>query len=1346
VPQPPLLPPPLATRPPAATIAAATAASSTAVANGQTRGASASVASGHASSNSISSLPVPPLLRTWHAFALKTLHRRATTITLDLLTCSLSFDKTLGFGERHRAFGLAHLADIIQGGAAGGAAGSAASGSSGSSGDSTVNVVFHTPQNSHSDGTVPSTLLQVPAGIFEEDDDPASTSAAPGDDDGDGAPVTLASQTQVAAAINAPGPAGVGSSNWRGDVSVYKKCLQFASAAEAAEFVDLVMSVRLTGASVGVLAASGASGATLRGNPAVQLFLELDVARRGAISLPVLRQGLQRVVVGEMGAEAAQKASVPTTEGTILHPWVVQLTAGAAGSGLMRSCTLSRFLILYGRLLTLFHTPSAATSLLNGSSVAGAFRSGLGLGRLSPHMPSDFVPVQPPQPPKLLEGEELLEQQPRAWLLVEAGARGGNSSSGDAASSGAGAGNGATNSSGSGLSGVCTRVRGCFFLTDYRLIFMPYDHHHAVPEDDDAADADKEDAQFIELPLGTLSRVEQPPKKELEALSSFLLSFHSKDILRVLHVGFDAPKAWVDLLAKMVSALAFPRDKDQTKLFAFTHRAKRGNKEAAQSLPPERDGWNLFDPLREYARLGLVTDSGKEVPGRHFRLSYFNLSYEACPSYPRVLCLPSSVTDEQLTLVAKFRSSGRLPAVVWRHPRTGASLSRCSQPLAGMRGKRCLADEQLIAALRLANPHNPSGLYVMDARPYKAAVGNAIMGKGVENASDYPGIQIHFLGIENIHAIRNSHVKLADVLVSKSSSAEAAAAAGAAAVAAASQSGQSSSSTSVAGGTSAAAAASAFAEDLMYLPKLHASNWLGFVRLILASSVRMVSMLAEEGVSVLVHCSDGWDRTSQLCSLVELMLDPFYRTRAGFAVLVEKEWLSFGHQFALRHGHADPDYTHEQRAPIFLQWLDCVWQVWRQHPSHFEFTEAYLLALVDAVHSCRFGTFLFNSERERHAASLNRKTVSVWTHLIDPANAHLYLNSARVNGEAMAYRACGSSSEVPPVIPSTAAKHMLVWEANYLRFEQGGPKRPLPRTVHMAAGAAGVAEESEKEKELQRYHALRAKLKQMGLSLPELDPEPAGVAVAASGPGVTVAAGSVVSPQQPSTPSPVVQQQPASSSAGVGIVPNPAPFHPAHRHTPSLSPSSSSASSSSAGATGPPSPVSSNSATPAFPRPRHVSLHMSSAPSAALAGTQPVTPTAAAAPTTATAEAAISPSSSSSDATARKPPPGRAPPSRPPPAAPSASPSSSAAVAPARESSSSPAPISVVTSLGNGVRMHIASPAASSSPSPSPAAVASSSATSSPSPTPSPGPAGGGGAGTPTSKGKLRPELLGAFK
>ena len=69
-------------------------------------------------------------------------------------------------------------------------------------------------------------------------------------------------------------------------------------------------------------------------------------------------------------------------------------------------------------------------------------------------------------------------------------------------------------------------------------------------------------------------------------------------------------------------------------------------------------------------------------------------------------------------------------------------------------------------------------------------------------------------------------------------------------------------------------------------------------QLVLTGAIQVADQVSSGKSSVLVHCSDGWDRTAQLTSLAMLMLDSFYRTIEGFEILVQKEWISFGHKFA----------------------------------------------------------------------------------------------------------------------------------------------------------------------------------------------------------------------------------------------------------------------------------------------------------------------------------------------------------------------------------------------------------------------------------------------------------------
>ena len=96
-----------------------------------------------------------------------------------------------------------------------------------------------------------------------------------------------------------------------------------------------------------------------------------------------------------------------------------------------------------------------------------------------------------------------------------------------------------------------------------------------------------------------------------------------------------------------------------------------------------------------------------------------------------------------------------------------------------------------------------------------------------------------------------------------------------------------------------------------------------------------------------------------------LMMDKYYRTLKGFEVLVEKEWLSFGHRFGVRMGHGSDKHSCQDRSPIFLQFLDAVFQILQQNSKVFEFNEKFLLAIVQNMYTCQFGTFLYSNEKER---------------------------------------------------------------------------------------------------------------------------------------------------------------------------------------------------------------------------------------------------------------------------------------------------------------------------------------------------------------------------------------------
>jgi hypothetical protein len=427
----------------------------------------------------------------------------------------------------------------------------------------------------------------------------------------------------------------------------------------------------------------------------------------------------------------------------------------------------------------------------------------------------------------------------------------------------------------------------------------------------------------------------------------------------------------------------------------------------------------VYNPRTEFARQGVGSRT------RAWRFTDINRDYNFSPTYPAKLVVPTRISDSVLAYAAKYRSKARIPALSYLHWANQASITRSSQPMVGIKGNRSAQDERLVECIFTSHQSPESGgssqltpsasssnltalpasqVYgatctnlIIDARPTTNAMANVAKGAGTENMDHYRWAEKAYLGIDNIHVMRNSLKTIVETL--------------------------------------AEASAGGMPVDR---DRLRKSGWLKHLTAILDGSVMIVKNIHINSSHVLIHCSDGWDRTSQLSAVAQLCLDPYYRTLDGFRVLVEKDWLSFGHMFQHRSGHlssaklftatpdnidamddeSDDDFgiavkgaqaffasmskqftssSHlKEISPVFHQFLDCVRQIQRQFPDRFEFNEDYLLDLHFHLYACQFGTFLFDNERQRRVPLSGKpyvdRTVSAWEWFDLPAQRASYLN------------------------------------------------------------------------------------------------------------------------------------------------------------------------------------------------------------------------------------------------------------------------------------------------------------------------------------------------------------------
>ncbi|CAG0919360.1 unnamed protein product [Notodromas monacha] len=322
-----------------------------------------------------------------------------------------------------------------------------------------------------------------------------------------------------------------------------------------------------------------------------------------------------------------------------------------------------------------------------------------------------------------------------------------------------------------------------------------------------------------------------------------------------------------------------------------------------------------------------------------WRVSYVNEHFQVCYSLPKYLIVPQSCPDIDLSYAAPHYNKNRLPVWVWGTP-DGAALVHSAKPAF----ENSAFDSAMKNFIRLSHPK-----------------------------ADKTSVEVIDLDevLPSCAELQDAYVKWRSVHV-PCSMAE-------------------------------------FEEgDNRYLADMNASQWLHYVSRFLREACRIVRLMCVENRTVLLQEGDGRDTCLLVSSLVQILADPSFRTRIGFQELVQKEWVTLGHPFCSR-GAVQSNQTpsvvptatnfrseHSRQSPVFLVFLDCVWQILWQYPKEFEFTQTFLTAIWDSLHVSIFDTFLFDCVKDRETAfqadvdRLTPRSVWSWEMQYEPHHVNIF--------------------------------------------------------------------------------------------------------------------------------------------------------------------------------------------------------------------------------------------------------------------------------------------------------------------------------------------------------------------
>ncbi|KAI3383740.1 hypothetical protein SNEBB_002903 [Seison nebaliae] len=344
------------------------------------------------------------------------------------------------------------------------------------------------------------------------------------------------------------------------------------------------------------------------------------------------------------------------------------------------------------------------------------------------------------------------------------------------------------------------------------------------------------------------------------------------------------------------------------------------------------------------------------------RFSHHNkwsvIKNDFCETYPKLLLLPKELSVFDIRNSCSFRSATRFPVATFIHENS-TSLCRSSQPILGFSGSTTTDCSLLHHIIRtnMTDQTVSKKLMIMDTRPLLNVVANRARGKGTEKliSKDFPAIDFESSAIDNIHVMRTSFEEFSTVIHQTLTS-------------------DSDNRKKIMEKIFSSSMTSFTFTD--YFNGIKESDWFTHLDLVLRTAYFVANKMENDFSHVLVHCSDGWDRTSQCTSLTQILLSPHSRTMNGFMELIDKDWIQFGHKFYDRC-QLLAVYNPKEYSPIFTQFLDCVWQLQNQYPQLFEFNNQFIRDIYHLHLSNLFPNFLRSRLGEDQRENMN----DIWNHL-----------------------------------------------------------------------------------------------------------------------------------------------------------------------------------------------------------------------------------------------------------------------------------------------------------------------------------------------------------------------------